>query len=620
MSSVKRKYKSLLCALLALLLCACGEKPDDSVPPPEEDGQPFILSVSVPDTNVSETIMVHRYENLMRWVDGGDSWAVLAPGLAESYEVETDYAGNATYTFTLREGICWSNGEPITASDFVCSWQALADKEASFPHQELLSCIAGFDEETDTDEAADTDEEENADETTDDTAGDAEEQEAEDAPQLAVSAPDARTFVVTLKGNPAYFLEEVCASVYTVPGAEQYPSVPESGPYMLAGTDPSHITLVRNENYYAPDPAGPEEIHFYAAREADSEYQLLQEGERSMITALPTDVLQELADSGLWTPEPVTETYGVLLNTQTAPFDNANVRMAFHLAVDRQAVVETLGDLTMRPALGLVPYGVSDYSERPVVEDDGEEEDTLPDPNAEPEPEEPAPTCWDFRSHALEVVTAEHTHEYETDRSYAQALLANAGYPGGSGFPEVEYIYVEQTELDAELARILQNMWKETLGVSVTIRGVSQSEYDAALAPALPEEGEEGEETAASETESGEAVPVPSFQMAAQALSPAYSDAEALLERWHSGSEENVTGYASDAFDILLNSARAAVSPDARDAYLHDAEAILLEDSPVIPVLCRGGSFRLAEGLTGLYRAPDGVFFLYNIHRDGVAG
>ena len=142
MISIKKKYGSFLCALLALLLCACGEKPDDSVPPPEEDGQPFILSVSVPDTDVSETIMVHLYENLMRWVDGGDGWAVLAPGLAESYEVETDYAGNATYTFTLREGICWADGTPITAADFVSSWQALAYKEAVFPQQELLSCIA----------------------------------------------------------------------------------------------------------------------------------------------------------------------------------------------------------------------------------------------------------------------------------------------------------------------------------------------------------------------------------------------------------------------------------------------------------------------------------------------
>ena len=62
------------------------------------------------------------------------------------------------------------------------------------------------------------------------------------------------------------------------------------------------------------------------------------------------------------------------------------------------------------------------------------------------------------------------------------------------------------------------------------------------------------------------------------------------------------------------------MSPDARDAYLHDAEAILLEDSPVIPLLCRGGSYQLAEGYTGLYRAPDGVFFLYGVHREATEG
>ena len=91
-------------------------------------------------------------------------------------------------------------------------------------------------------------------------------------------------------------------------------------------------------------------------------------------------------------------------------------------------------------------------------------------------------------------------------------------------------------------------------------------------------------------------------------------DAGLLLEQWSSESENNVTGYADEAFDILIRSAQASAIPDARDAYLHDAEAILLEDSPVIPVICRGGSFQLKDGLAGMYRLPDGVFFLYGVH------
>lgn len=612
MSSTKKKCGSLLCALLALLLCACGGTPDsDEVPPPEEAEQPFTLSVSIPFTGnaaqSSETVMVHLYENLMRWADGGDGWAVLAPGLAESYEMETDYAGNATYTFTLREGICWSSGEPITASDFVSSWQMLADEEPGTPHRELLSCIAGFDGVTE-----DIDKVEDAGE----PANGGDEQEADAASRLAVSAPDARTFVVTLKGNPAYFLEEVCASVYTVPGSGKFPDGPANGPYIVGEADASRVVLVRNEKYYAPDPAGPEEIHFYAAGEADHEYQQLQDGARDLITALPTEVLQTLADGGLWTAEPVTETYGILLNTRKAPFDNENVRMAFHLAVDRQAVVDALGDLTARPAPGIVPYGVSDYSERPVAEEELPE-DTLPDPNAPPEPEQPAAVCWDFRMHSLQVVTAEHVHNYESDRSYAQALLANAGYPGGNGFPEVEYLYVSGSDAASAVAQALQSMWKDCLGVSVAIRGVSQEEYDAALSPAPPEEGD-GEGEAAPDGSEEDASGIPAFTMAGQTLCPVYSDAEVLLNHWHSASVYNVSGYASDAFDILLNAARDVVSPDARDAYLHDAEAILLDDSPVIPVFCRGGSYQLAEGLAGLYRAPDQVFFLYNVHRESM--
>lgn len=591
MGSMKKTCRSLLCALL-LALCACGDKPaGGELPPPEEESGPYTLTVQMnePQTTLSpaavtrsggETILYHLFENLLRWEDGGDGWAVLVNGQAESYTVETDYAGNATYTFTLREDAKWSDGRAVTAGDFVTAWQRLADPANDLPHRELMSAIAGYDEVL---------------------------EDGTPAP-LGVSASGSRTLVVALKGSPAWFLEEVCAGAYTMPVREdlagQTSGAVTNGAYTAAAFDRELVVLERSETYYNPDLQGPEMIRFQTAA---SSYEALLAGELDLASNLPDQRLQELADSGLWTPEPVTKTYGVLLNTLAAPFDDVNVRAAFHLAVDREALAGALRDAAVRPAPGIVPYGVSDYSARPAAEDTGEKKDSLPDPNAEPEPEKPAPTCWDFRSHSLEVVTAEHTHDYETDRSYAQALLANAGYPGGSGFPAVEYVYVEQTIWDGILAGALKEMWQESLGVSVAVREVSQEEYESLLVPTVPEEGGEA-------AEDGEWSPVPAYQMAGQVFSPAYSDAGALLECWHSGSADNVTGYASDAFDILLDAAREAVSPDARDAYLHDAEAILLKDSPVIPLLCQGGSYQMADGFTGLYRAPDGVFFLYNVH------
>lgn len=192
---MRKKYRSLLWALLALLLCACGKAPEDGESPDESVPlQADVLTVRTGEAQTTldpaavtarggETILYHLYENLLRWEDGGDGWAVLAKGQAENYTLETDYAGNATYTFTLREDAVWSYGTAVKAQDFVFAWQRLADPANDLPHRELLSGVAGF----------------------------AEVQETGDPSLLAVSAPDGKTLTVTLQGSPAYFLEEICA-------------------------------------------------------------------------------------------------------------------------------------------------------------------------------------------------------------------------------------------------------------------------------------------------------------------------------------------------------------------------------------------------------------------------
>lgn len=591
-----KKCTTLFALLLALLLTACvnrepgGEDADTANDRPV-DAETVTVRVGTAQSTLDpalvtarggEAILFHLFENLMRWEDDGHGWAVIGYGQAESYAVDTDYAGNSTYTFTLREDVRWSDGTPVTAEDFAAAWRRLADPANDLPYSLLLEAVSGY----------------------------AQVQESGDTSFLGVSAPDERTFVVSLNGSPSYFLEEVCASAFTMPAypgaASNTRGAVTNGPYVAESLNASEVVLRRSETYYGSGAKGPSCIRFQTVTDSETDYAALQAGDVSLVVDLPREVLQTLAESGLWTPEPVTRMCGVLLNTQRPPFDDANVRLAFHLAVDPEAVVEALGEFTSRPAPGVVPYGVADYSQRPVTDDGEDLEPALPDPNAAPEPEKPAVTFWDFRSHGLRVVTLEHTHDYETDRAYAQALMAQAGYAGGSGFPAVEYLYVKHSEADDLLARTLQGMWKECLGVTVSLRSASEAEYLAALTPARTEE-ESGEY---SETEEDE---IPAFTMAAQDFTAPYSDAGALLNLWHSRSADNVTGYASPAFDILLNSARAAVSPDARDAYLHDAEAILINDAPVIPLFCRGGSYRLQEGLTGLYRGPNGIYFLQDI-------
>jgi oligopeptide transport system substrate-binding protein len=583
-----KKPLSLAALLLALclLLSACGQNSNNNSagtqttqadPTPAEPitvtvsagGSQDTLDPAFVTAEGGETILYHLYENLLRWEDDGSGYAKLALGQAESYEVETDYAGNATYTFTLRWGIFWSDGQSVTASDFVTAWQRLADPATNSPHRELMSVISGYDEV----------------------------QATGDPTLLAVSATDDQTLVVTLNGSCPYFLSEICAGAYTMPlradiiAADDWgqgaPAV-TNGAYTVTQYRTNLTTLERSENYYDAGDVGPESIRFQAVIDSETDYQSFLDGDVDLVTDLPAEAVESLGET--WVPEAVTSTYAVLFNAGTAPFNSDLVRQAFSLAVDTQQILDALDDPTLRLASGLVPYGVADYGQR---EEDAEpeEDDTLPDPNAPvEETEEEVPTYWDFRAHSQELVTlpADDAGDYAEACHQARLLLTQAGFGGGEELPELNYIYVD-TPANALVAQSLQTMWREGLGVEVTIQGLTQEEYDTRL-------------TGVSS--------VAPFYLAGATLTADYDDAEAILSLWGSG---GVTGYESDAFSILLTSANAAVSTDARDAYLHDAEAILLTDSAVIPLYDFGSSYQFADRLTGLYRAPNGVFFLTGI-------
>lgn len=602
-----KRYGSLFLAavlVLTVLLSACSSQPQTG-DPQEEEAAPFTVTVCATEAQDtldpaastaqgSETILFHLFENLMRWENDGSGHAVLAPGQAESYEVETDYAGNATYTFTLRDDIQWSDGKAVTAGDFVAAWQRLADPANDLPHRSLLANIAGY----------------------------SDVQETGDPSLLDISAPDDHTLVVNLIGSCAYFLEEVCASAYTMPVRQDLLDNPQwgtdakstvtNGAYTLSLLSDDLVTLEKSESYYDSAAVGPDALNFVTISDASSDYEAFTNGETDLVEGLPQDILQNLADSGSWLPDPVTTTYGLLLNTKSEPFTDANVRLALRLAIDTQAVAEAAGDLTLRAASGLLPYGITDYGQAaPAADSSGTTAQGAADPGtAGEQPAEPD-TFWDFRTHSLEKVTVATGSNYEDDCIQARSLLAQAGYPNGTGFPAVEYIYVSSAASEA-VAQAVTAMWKEQLGINVTARAVTAEEYQTMLTPAEAESTQGTGDT--EETE-----PVAPFQIAAQDFSAAYNDAKALLGDFYSTNATNRSGYNSEAFDILMESAAAAVSPEARDAYLHDAEAILLNDPPVIPLYYEGLSWQLREGLSGLYRAPDGVFFLYYLSQGETA-
>ena len=561
-----KKWLSIgMAALLVLSLlagCAGGGEEQDLETPRlrvaavgrQSSADPVVLASSG-----GETLAVHLYENLMKRVDDGTGHAKVVEGIASSVAVENGADGSQTYTFTLRSNALWSDGEPVTAQDFVYAWQRLFSLESYPAGLSNLSLVEGY-------SAA---------------------RAAHDGTLLTgVTAQDDSTLVIRLTGPCAYFLDVVCADVLTMPvrqksaeGGWSAGSVLTNGPYTLTSLDGEGALLTRSESYY-DGAQGPGELWFsWSGTEED-----LEAGELDFVAPLSEESMGALKEAGELTVEAVTSTYALVLNNAAAPFDSLEVRQAFAMVIDNEDLLAAAGTAADTAATGLVPSGITNR-------DDLWQTETEPSEETAADGEQPEETAyWDYRAVGDAKAGEPEESSREARAAAAQALLSQAGYPGGSGFPEVEYLYVD-TEQNAAVAAYLQSLWQESLGVRVTVRALSEEEVRTALLA--------GEYTMAS------------FLFAAP-----YDDATAFLSRWTSSTtpgQGNVVSYSDRAYDLLLTVVDEATSASAREACLHDAEALLLQSCAVVPLFYPGTASRLAEGLTGVYRSAMGIYYFSSV-------
>ena len=437
MKMLRRSVCLLLCAALFLtLLAGCGKQ--------EEPAEDFVVSAAVcgpletldPTMNTdvgAESLLSTLFEGLMRMRDDGAGKAVAVAGIAKEYIEEKNYDDTVTYTFTLRSAARWSDGERVTAEDFVYAWQRLVDPATASPNASLLSMVAGYDEV----------------------------RESGDVSLLGVKAKGESTFLVTLSRPCAYFITSVCTLPATAPlrrdlveGNASWAATADivtNGPYTV-GTwvKAAQLQTKRNGEYYESKLVVPDSICFRFETDAQTNYDQLLAGELDYTAKLPYAAIEQLAEDETWQPAPLAETVCVLYNHLTDTFSDAQLRRAFDLAIDRAAATAT-GGAENSPATGLVPYGIPDS---------GETED-------------------DFRTTGGELCAIDE-EGMSARATQAQEELTYAGYYSTSMFPPVELLYVTGTENDT-VASALQSMWSTTLGVNVMLRGVTQSEYNARM-------------------------------------------------------------------------------------------------------------------------------------------
>ena len=496
------------------------------------------------ETAEAETVIVHLYENLLRKAPDTSGGTTLASGVAKKYDMEENYDGTVTYTFHLRQAK-WSDGQTVTAGDFVYAWQRLADPVTNSPSASLLSAVAGYDEV----------------------------RSSGDVSKLQVSAEGELTFVVTLLGKCDWFLEDVCTDPATMPlrqdnlqtlkeeaiqenlqaeergetGTRNWASDPArlvtNGPYTASRSEEGELILTRSETYVG-GVSGPEELRFLFHDSPEAAWETYAAGEADFVSPLPRAETEAKAESD-WAGAALSQTTVLLFNTQGEVFPDVQARKAFSLAIDRQALSD-LTALVSRPAEGLVPYGV-------------------PDENGE-----------DFRTQGGDLVGESGTEEALAE---ANALLGESGY-GSSAVPRFVY---EDTEENAALADALWKAWMKGLKVRLERVPLSADELREALSAG-------------------------DYDIALTDIRGNALDAESFLDLWRGDSPENVAGYENGAYDTLLKVIRSASDEKARQGCLHDAEALLLDDCPVAPLLFTASAWEAREGLVGILRDGRGFF------------
>ncbi len=360
----------------------------------------------------------------------------LAPIPAVATHWESSEGGK-TWTFYLRDDARWSNGELVTASDFVRSWRRTMRIGDLAPHTELLKNIEGA--RTDSVPATATR-----------TAAAGQRQPVPPQPSFGVQAVSDLVLRVRLRqpdmNFPALVAHPVFRPVKVNDDTTTTRVTPESlisnGAFALAKAESTRVLLERANNYWNKDQIALHLVSFVDAKDTESALAAYRAGEVDAVTnanfeALAVKLLTPYEDFHR-------TTYGALtyytFNSTRSPFDDVRVREALAIGIDRDRISADEMNGATEPAKQFLPTTTA-------------------------RPQEP-------------VVNKSEVVEKEYER--ARALLADAGYPDGNGFPRVRLL-INRNDQQRIVAQAVANMWRTVLNIETEIIVKSWDEYEAAI-------------------------------------------------------------------------------------------------------------------------------------------
>ncbi len=478
-------------------------------------GDPGSLDPHKAETLIESHVLDDLFEGLM----SRDAKGALIPGVAESWSVD---AQGLVYLFQLRRDAKWSNGDPVTAGDFVFAFRRLMTPATGAPYASILYTLKN-----------------------------AEKVNRGELPPEALGAralADGR-LELTLERPTPYFLEQLAhftakplhrKSVEAFGGDFAHPAhLVTNGAFTLRKFIPNNsIVLVKNPTYYDADKVALDEEQFIPIEDRSAALRRFMAGEIDSYDEVPVEEIAFVRKNlpGALRQSQSLGGYYYAFDTRHAPFDDARVRQALSMAIDRDFLAGRIWGGVMAPSLSFVPPGIASYGA-------------------------PAEASWKDMSLA-------------DRRDAARRLLAEAGFGEGGKPLEVE-IRFNNSGGNRATAVAIADMWKP-LGVATRILGSDANTHYALLREKPP------------------------FGVARTSWFADYPDAQNFLFLAQSDNQGlNVPSFSSAAYDALMRAADAERDPATRSAILHEAEALLLKEAPYIVLMDYRASDLISPKLRG---------------------
>lgn len=598
---MKKLLSLVLATVMVLSLVACGGTATTETKGAEVAtslavclaSEPATLDPALNSAVDGATMVAHLFSGLAKWAQDESGNLVIVPDAAtELVEGVTNEDGTVTYTYTLKDGLLWSDGQPVTAADFEFAWKRAASVELAADYGYMFEVVDGY-----------------ADVWAEEPAADA---------ALNVKALDEKTLEVTLSNAVAYWNELLAFPTYypvreDVVANEAWATEPATyvcnGAYTISAWEHnSLITLTKNENYHDAATVTMPTLEFYLSDDAANMLTNFENGAWKLIDDVPTNEIanlkanypEEFVIAGqigtyyvCWNANEEILPEGTTLTGAEAEAARAEIRNAFGLLFDRNYIVESVAQGGQVPASSFVAMGMTNPDGTEFYKTAGSSEE------------------FDgYYNVAVEAYEANYASAVETLKKYYTYDEATGKF---TNVPTLTYLY-NTSEGHKAIGEYLQ---AALAGVGVTMN-LENQEWATFL-----ETRKNGD-----------------YSVARNGWVADYNDPICFLDMWTTVSGNNdvqygkgahaelamydldLTSYGYDikvedgtwaeTYDVLIATIKSCTDNETRYALMHVAEDILMSTGCIVPLYFYTDLYMIDDSVKGFYSNPLGYkYFMY---------